>query len=142
MEVFVDLLLWLHFAALGIAVGGGVALGFVGPAMARATPEQRPALAPVRRRIANSVTLGLIVLVITGPLMVWLKFGGIEGMTWWFWAKMALVLVLLGLNIRSRQLLKKAEGGDMAAGKALGQTGLVGGLVVFLVILAAVFAFD
>ncbi|MEX0627098.1 MAG: hypothetical protein WEB63_07665 [Cucumibacter sp.] len=142
MDIFVKLLLWLHLAALGIAVGGGVALGFVGPAMAKATPEQRPALAPIRRRIADSVTLGLLTLIITGPLILWLKFGGTEGMTWWFWAKMTLVLVLLGLNLRSRVLLKKAEGGDMAAGKALGQTGLVGGLVVFLVILAAVFAFN
>ncbi|HUV32915.1 MAG TPA: hypothetical protein VMW31_05025 [Devosiaceae bacterium] len=141
MDIVIDILLWLHFLGLAVGVGGGFALGALGPAFRGATPEQIVALAPARRRIFNAVTIALVLLVVTGPLVLWLRYGDTSGMTWWFWAKMVLVLVLIGLNVRSRQLLKAAEGGDAGAGPKLMQAGMASGVTSMLIVLAAVFAF-
>lgn len=141
MEIWFDLVLWIHLIAVAVAVGGGAALGFVGPAIAAATAEQRMALGPVRRRIFDVVTIAVIVLVISGPLMIWIRYGTDASFSGWFWAKMALVVLLLALNLVSRGALKRAEGGDMAAGARLRWLGLASGVTGVLTILAAVLTF-
>ena len=35
------------------------------------------------------------VLVLSGGLMLWLRYGGVDGMNMWFWVKMALVVVII-----------------------------------------------
>ena len=31
MDIFINFLFWLHFIGLAMGLGGGIALGFVGP---------------------------------------------------------------------------------------------------------------
>ena len=91
-------------------------------------------------RPANPNGLGL--LIITGPLMVWLKFGGTEGFTAWFWAKMVLVVLLLVAVIYAGINANAAERGDMAAAKRAPMIGTVAMLLLLGVVLCAVFAFN
>jgi uncharacterized membrane protein len=86
--------------------------------------------------------IGLGGLIITGPLLVWLKFGGTAGFTAWFWAKMILVVLLIIVIVWAGMNAKRAEGGDMAAAK---RAPMIGGLAMLLllgVVLCAVFAFN
>ncbi len=50
-----------------------------------------------------------VVMLITGPLLVWLKFDGVSGFDAWFWIKMVLVAVLLAGVIYSGILFSRAR---------------------------------
>ena len=97
-------------------------------------------------KVANGLSslgrVGFGVLIITGPLLAWLKFGGMSGFTWWFTAKMIFVLLLLILIIVAGITSKRAQGGDQAAGKRMPMLSMIGVFLFVCVILCAVFAFN
>ena len=97
MDVVIGLLIWIHFLAL--AAGGAAAFGMpvVGSRMPTATAETRPTLFAIMKGISTVGRAAIGTLVVTGPLIVWLKYGGFGTMPIWFWVKMVLVL-LAGLN--------------------------------------------
>jgi hypothetical protein len=142
LPVIINLLFWLHLMALAMGLGGGIAMSQVGPRLAAVTPDQRATwwpLATVYTRIAGA---GLILLLITGPLLVWLKYGGYEGLNDWFKLKMALVaLVVLttGLTMWGAARLKR---GDEGGAKLMMVAGPLTSLGVAAVVLAAVFTFN
>jgi uncharacterized membrane protein len=80
--------------------------------------------------------------IITGPLLVWLKYGGTSGFNVWFWVKMVLVVILLGIVIFAGINGKRAQGGDMEAAKRSPQIGMASIVTFLLVVAAAVLAFD
>ena len=92
---------------------------------------------------AVETTLGrtaIGLLIITGPLIFWLKYGFIAPNVW-FWVKMVLVVILLGVVIFAVINGARAQnGGREAAGRApmIGMTGMVAYLAV---IAAAVLSF-
>jgi uncharacterized membrane protein len=141
MLVIINLLFWLHLMALAMGIGGGIAMSQVGPRLIAATPDQRTLwwpLATVYSRIAGT---GLILLLITGPLLVWLKYGGIEGLNGWFKFKMALVAVIvltMGLSMRGLARLRR---GDEGGGKLMKVAGPLTTLTAAAITLAAVFSF-
>jgi putative membrane protein len=140
--MIVKLLLWAHLVALALGVGGGLGMSQVGPRLVNGSPDQRETWWPLARVFRMLTSVGLVVLLVTGPLMVWLKYGGFAGMNVWFQVKMGLValgVVLMGLSEMGMARLKRGdEGGGklaMIAGPALGVT-------MYVVMLAAVFAFN
>lgn len=142
MDVLSNILFWLHLVAL--AAGGAASFGLpvVGSMMPSATAETRPTLFKVGQRLSTIGRAGLATLIVTGPLLVWLKYGGTDGFTWWFWAKMVLVVILLGLVIFGGINAKRIQGGDMAAAKRAPQIGMASMATLILVVLTAVFAFS
>jgi putative membrane protein len=142
MDVLNNILFWLHL--LGLALGGVAAFGLpvVGSMMPTATAETRPTLFKLTERLSGIGRAGFGILIVTGPLLVWLKFGGTAGFTGWFWAKMVLVVILFGLVIFAGINGKRAQGGDMAAAKRAPQIGMGAMVTLILVVLAAVFAFN
>ncbi len=118
MEIIVNnLLFWLHFAGLGL---GGVAtfgLPVVGAQMPGATAETRPALFKVANGLTRIGRIGFGVLIVTGPILFWLKWSGSAPGMAWFTAKMVFVLLLLILIIVGGITSKRAQGGDVAAAK-------------------------
>jgi uncharacterized membrane protein len=142
MEILTNLLFWIHLVSLSL--GGVAAFGIpvVGRMMPTATAETRPTLFRVANGLSSVGRAGLGGLIITGPLMVWLKFGGTAGFTNWFWAKMVLVVLLLAVVIWAGINAKRAEGGDMAAAKRAPMIGGLAALLLLGVVLCAVFAFN
>ena len=142
MDIVNNLLFWLHFIGLGL---GGVAtfgLPVVGRQMPTATAETRPTLFKIANGLSSIGRAGFGVLIITGPLLFWLKWSGSAPEMAWFIAKMVFVLLLLILVIVAGITSKRAQGGDMAAGKRMPMLSIIG-LVLFLgVLLCAVFAFN
>ena len=142
MEIINNILFWIHLVSL--SVGGAASFGIpvVGGLMATAAPEARPTLFKAIKGLSMVGRGGLAGLVISGPLLVWFKYGGTSGFTWWFWLKMVLVLILIGLIVWAGVNAKRAEGGDMVAVKRGPMIGGAATLVLLAVIFAAVFEFN
>lgn len=140
MDAWITLLLWLHLAAL--AVGGASAFGMplIGMTMAKAPPEARPVLGGIARRLTMLGRGAVTVLIVTGILMIWSAFG-LSGLSPWFWVKMLLVLVTLGLMVYGPMMARRAMSGDTAAAAMLPRLGAIGMANFLLIVLAAVLAF-
>lgn len=142
MDIVNNLLLWIHLVAL--AVGGAASFGIpvIGARMPGAPAEARPVLQSAIKGISTISRAALVVLLITGPLLVWLKFDGVSGFDVWFWIKMVLVAALLAGVIYSGILFSRAVKGDMAAAKRQPMVGMVSMIVLIGIILSAVLAFN
>ncbi|HEY9010194.1 MAG TPA: hypothetical protein VIN06_04205 [Devosia sp.] len=99
MDITFQLLLIAHFAALVIGTATAVAMPVIMGRMAAATPEGRQMLGGIGQRLAKNSQLSFAVLLITGVAMVVVRYGGVEGMNPWFWAKMAFVGVVIVMMV-------------------------------------------
>jgi hypothetical protein len=142
MDIFNNILFWIHF--IGLAMGGAASFGIpvIAAFMPGAGPETRPVLMKAMMGISKVSRAGLGALIVTGLLMVWLKYGGTSGFSWWFWLKMALVLLLIGAVTWAGLNAKAAAGGDMAAVKRGPLIGMTSMLLLLAIVLSAVFAFE
>ena len=142
MAVISNILLWLHFVGVAMALGGGIALGVTGPQF-MAEVNNHPDLMWATERVLSRVgTIGLVVLLVTGPLMVWLRFDGTTGFRWWFWLKMVLVAVaVVGVGLHQWGG-RRLRGGDKSALRMMLIGGRAAGISMVLVVLCAVFAFN
>ena len=142
MSIIANLLLLLHFFGVAMAVGGGIALSQVGPKLIAMPPDERGQLWPLEVFFSRLGSFGLVMLLITGPLMVWLKFGGVGGFNAWFWAKMALVAVAaIGVGLHDWAGARFRRGNE-GASSLMFIGGRVAGASMLLVMLCAVFAFN
>jgi len=139
MYVANNLILWAHFVGIGFAVGCGIALSATGPKLATPQSEQ---FWPLFRFFSRMAMTGVLILLVTGPLLIWLKFGGTSAFTGWFWAKMNFVgLAVLGAGLhewartRFRRNYPDAVTFMMIGGR-LAAIGIIGA------IFCAVFAFN
>jgi protoporphyrinogen IX oxidase len=141
MELLVDILIWLHFMA--IAAGGAATFGIpvVGRNMASATAEMRPTLLAIMKGLSTLGRIGLGTLIVTGPLIIWLKYGGASGFNVWFWVKMVLVVALLAGVIYAGINLKRSMSGDEAAGRRSPQIGMINTALFVAIVATAVLAF-
>ena len=142
MDIVINLLIWLHFAGLVVGMGAGFSSGQVSMRMGAAPAEARGTFVAIYKALARISQIGLGLLLVTGLLILFLKFGNPMGLGVWFWIKMALVLILLGLVGFGASNSKKAFAGDQGAIALAPRVGMLTGMTGFLIILAAVFAFD
>jgi uncharacterized membrane protein len=141
MDVLVELLFWIHLVAL--ALGGVAVFGipFVGRRMGASPPEQRPALMALIEQMSKVGRAAFGVLIVTGPLILWLRYGWAPPNATWFGLKMLFVLILLGVMIYAGINNKRAAAGDVAAARRAPMIGMAGIVTYALLILCAVFAF-
>lgn len=142
MLVVNNVLLWLHF--IGLAMGGAAVVGaaVVARALPTASAEQRAGYFGVSAVLATAARAGLVLLIVTGALMLWLKFGGVVPNGTWFAIKMVLVLVVIVALVLNGMVFRRFRNGDASAQGPTRQTRLVGSAALVLVVLAAVFAFN
>lgn len=142
MDIINNLLFWLHLIGLGLGGVASFGLPVVGAQMPKATAETRPTLFKVAEGLSSLGRAGFGVLIVTGPLLVWLKFGGMSGFSNWFIAKMVFVVLLLIVVIFAGINGKRAQGGDIASAKRAPMIGIVAMLLYLAIILCAVFTFN
>ena len=136
------LLLWLHFMGLAAAFAGGIGSAQVGPRLANAPEGERSLLQQFHRTFGVMTAAGFAVLLVSGPLLVWLKFGGFESMPPWFGAKMALVVLII-LAVGGQQVAARSyRRGNAAALRHMMLFGRATGMLAVLTVLAAVLAFQ
>ena len=141
MEIVIGLLIFLHLAGLVVGMGSGVAASRLGPLLASANDDQRTILFKLAKLLALNGHIGLALLWITGPLVIWLKYGGTGDFDFWFWAKIILAIVLTASVGIATSASRRMREGDMSAGLTVKRAGMVNVLVGFATILCAVFAF-
>ena len=142
MDIVLNILLWIHLIAL---VGGGasaVAMPAIAGQLPTATPDARAALGKVARRLTMAGRGAVVVLIITGPLMYWLKWNFTPVSEAWFGIKMLFVLAIVAGMIVSGINAKKAMQGDAGAQRIVQLSGILTGVALLIVVLAAVFAFN
>ena len=141
MQIVTNLLLYAHLLGFGTALGCGLALSRVGAKSGGASGEGE-LLSPLFKILSRMVATGLVVLLVTGPLMLWIKFGGTAALNTWFWVKMnfvGLAVAGVGLNEWARVRFQKGDAsvaGFMAIGSNLATFSVSGAMF------CAVFAFN
>jgi uncharacterized membrane protein len=85
---------------------------------------------------------GIIVLLLSGPLMLWLRYGGFEGISHWFWAKMAFVVLLAAGVVMSAMSARKMRAGDAAATARVRLGRIIAVLSLLAIVVFAVLAFN
>tara|TARA_R100000365_G_C2681752_1_gene26914 strand:- start:45 stop:473 length:429 start_codon:yes stop_codon:yes gene_type:complete len=141
MDVVINLLIWVH--VIGFIAGGSnsVVGPVIGGRMATATPDQRVGYFGVMNTLSQVGKVAMVALLITGPLIMFMKYGGLGGASVWFWIKMALVAVMLAAIIYGGIQFKRYQGGDAEAQKRADTAHKITGLAFLSVLLSAVFAF-
>jgi putative membrane protein len=132
------LLFFIHIIAFIAGGANSVVMPIIGTKMATATPEVRASLMSVAMGLAKVGKIAMGTLLVTGVLVLWLKWNWVVP-NLWFWVKMAaivLMIVFIVLNERTQ----KAGGPDAPRKSKL--FGQLTGASFALVILSAVFAFN
>jgi len=139
MHVIGNLLLYVHLLGFGAALGSGIALSRVGPKLRAAASEQ---FWPLFKFFSRMAAAGLVVLLVTGPLMIWIKFGGTAALNAWFWVKMSFVgLAIAGVGLQEWARTRFQRGHQ----SALSLMAIGGRLAAFSIsgaMFCAVFAFN
>jgi uncharacterized membrane protein len=112
-------LLMLHL--LGLAMGLSVSFSgmIMRSLMASATPDERNAYAKFPPRMMRVGDIGLTLLWITGPAMLFTKYQGFAGQPWTFHVKLTAVVALTAVVGMIHANAKKAAGGDVAAARRI-----------------------
>jgi hypothetical protein len=127
----------LHF--LGLAMGFATGFGnmVMAGVMAKATPEERRALAKFPPAIARVGDIGLVLLWLTGLTLVFQKWGGFGSMPGLFHAKLtAVVLMTLVIGFVHSQAKGVAAGDAGAIGRTQAAGKVIFVLAVTIVTLA------
>ena len=142
MDIVFKVMLWLHLMGLVAGSGSGIANSAIGPAIAAAGPETRPTLWKLAHIMSRTAMMGFGILLVTGPIMLLLRYSSLSEIPQMFWVKMGLVaalMVTVSITIRAG---KKAEAGDMAAAARLRKVGPMNGTLSLLTVGVAVFTFN
>lgn len=126
-------LLFLHFLGLMLVSAAFLPLlGMMGGAGAAPTTS---------RLLTRLGHYGIGLAIVTGPLMIWLRYGGFDGINHWFWVKMLFLLTLAAGVVLSAISARKMRAGDQAAMVRVRNGRLIASISLVGVVLAAVLAF-
>jgi hypothetical protein len=136
------LLLILHFTGLAM----GFSATFAGMVVMRLIASSVPHEAEILRRILPQMTRisawGVVLLLITGPMLVYWKFDGAWGaMPLSFWLKMAAVAGLVAAMGVLHVNMARARNGDLAAAARMEIAGPLTSVAAALALIFAVVAF-
>ncbi len=84
---------------------------------------------------------GIIVLLVSGPLMLWVRYGGFDGVSHWFWAKMGFVVLLAAGVVISAVSARKMRASDPAATARVRLGRIVANVSLLAIVVFAVLAF-
>lgn len=134
MDAAVTLLLIAHLVGLMLVAAAFLPLlGMMGEG--GAAPQ-------TNRLLTRFGHYGIIVLLLSGPLMLWLRYGGFEGISHWFWAKMAFVVLLAAGVVMSAMSARKMRAGDAAATARVRLGRIMAVLSLLAIVVFAVLAFN
>jgi hypothetical protein len=142
MTAVTDILLWLHLMGVAMGVGVGIAVGQIAPRVMAAPRGQRGELWPIEKALGRVIAAGLTLLIVTGPLMLWLKFGGAIGLGWSFWLKMVFVALTVVCVRLTQWANARFDRGDESTAKLISISGPLSGISAILAMVFAVVTFS
>jgi len=99
MDLTFNLLLIVHLGAFGLGISTTFVAPIIGSRLPKAPPEARPTLGAILARLTLNARVAMALLLVTGIAMAFVRYGGFEGLSPWFYVKMGLVAFLLALMI-------------------------------------------
>ena len=135
------LLLWIHIVAFVAGGSNTVVMPIIGTTLPMVDEATRATLFRIGFQMATIGKVAAATLLITGPLLLWLKYGGLQGATLWFWIKMVLIVALFAAIAFEEANFKKLASGDRAAARKSKLGGMIATVAFLGVLLAAVQAF-
>jgi len=136
MDLLFQLALVAHLLSLLVAGGGVMAGPLIGRQLATAAPDARVSFGGVAQQLGRYSRLAFVTLLVSGALMLWLRYGGIAGASPWFWVKMGFIVLMGGGMALGGRF--RAQGNVQMAQAAT----LISRLSLLGVIVSAVLAFD
>jgi hypothetical protein len=137
-----QLLLFLHFFGLLLGAGPGTAQSLIARRAERVTPEEARTLRSLGPMLANISAVGIVILWITGPIMVWTVYGGFANLPSAFWIKFVFVVLLTLIAIYTQVTFAEIRRGNVAAAERFKWLGPSAGISALLAVLFAVIAFQ
>ena len=132
------LLFFVHIVAFVAGGANSVVMPIIGAKMATATPEVRGTLMEIAQRLTRVGKIAMGTLLVTGILVLWLKWNFVVPNVW-FWVKMVAIVVMIVFIVLNERA-QKAGGPDAPRlGKMYGQ---LTALSFAVVISSAIFAFN
>jgi putative membrane protein len=136
------LLFAVHILAFVAGGANGVLMPILGTKLATATPEARGQLVDVAEKVAKVGKVAMVTLLVSGVLVLWLKWNWVAPQPLWFWLKMAGVVAMLAFISLNEMNAKKARAGDGEAAKRSQMFGKLTSLAFLVVVVSAVFSFN
>ena len=136
-----QILLMLHFFGLGAGFTGAMAGGLL-LRQIQANPADAPILQRLQPMFLRAGEVGLALLWITGPWMVATRYSGFDNLPWPFWVKFICVVGVTAGIIMIDLTARRARAGDAVAMRQLPMYGAATGILLGLVIIFAVLAFN
>lgn len=140
MDVISSFLIFIHIVAFIAGGANSVVHPIVDPRLATAGPSERAALESVLLTLTRIGRWAMIALLVTGLLVLWLKWN-FAPPNFWFWIKMLGVAGMLGFIGVTEAATKRARSGDKAALHRAEMSGKATAACFAVVIFSAVFAF-
>jgi hypothetical protein len=137
-----NFLLWIHIVALVAGGSNAVVMPIIGATLPKVDEQTRATLFGIGFQMATVGKVAAATLLVSGPLLLWLKYGGLHGVTPWFWAKMVLMVVMFAAIVFEETNFKKSASGDEAAARNSKLGGIIAAVAFLGVLLAAVLAFN
>lgn len=136
-----ETMLILHFIGLSMGLGTSFAHAFLGIAAAKMTPEEAVKLRVHSLVLGTMGNIGMSLLVISGLYLITPFWSVLTSMPF-LMAKLALVVVLIGLIVMINMLVKKARTGDAAVElKKMGKLGKMTLIISLAIVILAVCIF-
>ncbi len=138
-----DTLFILHLLGFGAAVASSAG-NFVILRLVADAPGDRPVLMKVPPRLARVGQMGLGLLWLTGLIMLWTMFGGPQNVpsNFWFSTKILFVILVTIAVVMAGLTLKRVQAGDLAAARRLPAYGIAMAVLLLLILISAVLAFN
>jgi hypothetical protein len=137
-----DFVLFLHFFGLTLVAAGGTAGGLLMQRAASLPPDQAATIRSMAPMLANVAAIGLALLWVTGLILIWSKWDGIENLPTAFWIKFAFVVALtvftVIIHVTYAQIRKTR---NPALGSRLSKIGPASGISMLAALLFAAYAF-
>ena len=137
MRAFSYTLLILHFFGLALGLSVSIANVVMLGVIAKAAPNERPALARFLPAMSRVGRAGLALLWATGFAMLYTRWNGFNGLPWTFHVKLTAVVVLTLAVTYLASLEKRIARGDASVGP---QMRTFGGLATLSAVTAVIFA--
>jgi uncharacterized membrane protein len=137
-----NVLLWIHIVALVAGGSNTVVMPIIGGMLPTVDEQTRTVLFKIGFKMATVGKVAAATLLISGPLLLWLKYDGLSGVTPWFSAKMVLMVVMFAAIAFEEVSFRKLASGDAAAAIDSKLGGIIATVAFLGVLVAAVFAFN
>jgi len=133
-----SILLILHLFGFAATFTGFFGAFFVATATNAGPAGEAPALERMRPYFAGFGHAGIVISLITGPLLFWLKWGNTAPQPTMFMLKMVFIALLILFGIVMAINARKARGGDMiAVGRRLIYNRIATSLFLLVMVFAA-----